>query len=355
MSNEGQKPQQSEEVDLGQLFKVIGKGFERFFKFIASIFIGIYNLIIALLAHFYKRKIWYALAVIIGVIIGFVLDVKSDKTYGANMYVETNFNSSRQVYENIKQLNQLTIDKDSLRLASILNVEPFQASKLNGFFISPSIDENQVAEMYSEFYTKLDSLSRTEMTYDRYLRSLTATNYPIHQIGVIATDKSIFKKIEPGVKQKLIDNPYLENLVLANKRNLEMEEKALQSQIQKTDSLANEYLKIRINESRKDPVQGSGTNLYMAGDSNSNGLLVDESKVIEKRLDLEELRREVNLRKAQEFGVINIVAGFPETGYDVRGWADKKKFMYPIVLFGLTFAFFAFLGLGKFLEAESKK
>ncbi|AUS05202.1 hypothetical protein [Pseudotamlana carrageenivorans] len=355
MSNEEQKPQQSEEVDLGQLFKVIGKGFERFFKFIASIFIGIYKLVIALLAHFYICKIWYALAIIIGFCIGYYLDSKTVKSYGANMYVETNFNSARQVYENVKQLDQLTSDQDSLRLASILNIEPSQAAKLKGFFISPSIDENQVAEMYSGFYTKLDSLSRTEMTYDRYVKSLTATNYPIHQIGVRATDKSIFKTIEPGVKQKLIDNPYLENLVLANKRNLEMEEAALLSQIQKTDSLANEYLKIRINESRKEPVQGSGTNLYMAGDSDSNGLLVDESKVIEKRLHLEELRREVNLRKAEEFGVLNIISGFPQTGYDIRKWTDKKKFVYPLVLFGLTFAFFAFLGLGKFLEAESKK
>ncbi|WP_067146636.1 hypothetical protein [Pseudotamlana agarivorans] len=354
MSNEGQKPQQSEEVDLGQLFKVIGRGFEKLFKFIASIFIGLYKLLIALLAHFYKNIISYGAAIIIGFAAGFALDVNSDKSYGANMFVETNFNSARQVYENVKQLHQLTLDEDSIRLAAILNIKPSQAVKLKGFFINPSIDENQVAEMYSEFYLKLDSLSRTEMTYDRYVNSLTATNYPIHQIGVTATDKSLFKTIEPGVKHKLIDNPYLENLVLANKRNLEMEEAALRSQIRKTDSLANEYLKIRINESRKEPVQGSGTNLYMAGDSDSNGLLVDESKVIEKRLDLEELRREVNLRKAQEFGVINIVAGFPETGYDTRTWTDKKKFVLPLLLFGLTLAVFAFLGLGKFLKQQSK-
>lgn len=355
MSNEGQKPQQSEEVDLGQLFKVIGRGFDKLFKFIASIFIGLYRVVIALLAHFYKRKIWYGLAIAIGVVIGFVIDAKSDKMYGANMYIETNFKSARQVYENIRQLHQLTIDKDSIRLASILNIKPTEASKLKGFYITASVDENQVAEMYSEFYMKLDSLSRTTMTYDRYVASLNSTNHPVHQIGVASSNKTIFRNIEAGFSDKLIDNPYLENLVVANKKNLDFEEEALKKQIQKTDSLANEYLKIRINESRKDPVVGSGTNLYLAGDNESQGLLMDESKVIEKRLNLEELRREVNVRKAEEHGVINILAGFPETGYDIREWSDKKKFVFPLVLFVLTLVVFTFLGLGKFLEAESKK
>ncbi|KAB1066509.1 hypothetical protein F6U93_13890 [Tamlana haliotis] len=355
MSNEGQKSQQSEEVDLGQLFKVIGRGFDKLFKFIASIFIGLYRLVIALLSHFYRRKLWYGLAIVIGVVIGFVVDSKSDKLYGANMFIETNFKSAHQVYENVKQLHQLAIDKDSMRLSKILGVDPSQASKLKGFYIKASIDENQVAEMYSEFYMKLDSLSRTTMTFDRYLGSLHATDYPEHQIGVASTNKSIFRLIESRFTNKLIDNPYLENLVITNKRNLELEENALKSQIQKTDSLANEYLKIRINESRKDPVVGSGTNLYLAGDNESQGLLMDESKVIEKRLNLEELRREVNLRKAEEYGVVNVLGGFPETGYDIREWTDKMKFVFPLVLFALTLGMFSILGLGKFLENETKK
>jgi hypothetical protein len=36
------QPQQSEEVDLEQLFKLISNAFDRFFKFIANIFNGIF-------------------------------------------------------------------------------------------------------------------------------------------------------------------------------------------------------------------------------------------------------------------------------------------------------------------------
>ena len=125
MSKEKPQPEQSEEVDLGQLFKLIGNAFDRFFKFIASIFIGVYKLVLVLLIHFYKRVVWYAAAVIIGVVVGFIIDMNLDKLYGANMFIETNFNSSRQVYENIKQFHQLAYeDKDSLELAGRILENP---------------------------------------------------------------------------------------------------------------------------------------------------------------------------------------------------------------------------------------
>lgn len=354
MSKELPQPQPSEEVDLGQLFKLIGNAFDRFFKFIASIFIGVYKVVLLLLIHFYKRMIWYAAAIIIGVVVGFVIDKSSDKLYGANMFIETNFNSARQVYENIKQFQQLAnIDKDSLQLASRLNISVSEASKLKGFYIEQDVDENTIAEMYSEFYTKLDSISRLEMTYDRYKESLTSYNFDIHRIGVASTDKSIYKKIEKAFVQQISENTYLNELVEVNKINLDKKDEALLKQVQKTDSLVNEYLKIRINESNKELVPGSGTNLYM-GDAESSNLIVDESKIIEKRLELEAQRRQVNQDKVEQQSAVNVLAGFPQSGYDIREWYDKMKFLIPVILFSITLLVFAFLGLGKYLDKQSK-
>ncbi|MDC1365395.1 hypothetical protein N8258_03130, partial [Algibacter sp.] len=174
MSKDLQQEPQSEEVDLGQLFKLIGNAFQRFFDFIASIFKGAYKVILLLLIHIYKRIVWYAGALFIGVVVGFIVDKTSDKMYGANMFIETNFNSARQVYENVKQFHQLAyIDKDTLELAKRLNISPSEASKLKGFYLEPDLDENQMAQMYSAFYVRLDSLSRVTMTFDIYKESLT--------------------------------------------------------------------------------------------------------------------------------------------------------------------------------------
>ncbi len=351
-----QQPNQSEEVDLGQLFKLIGNAFDRLFKFIGSIFVGIYKVILSLLVHIYKRLPWYAGAVLLGIIIGFIIDANSKKTYGANMYIETNFNSTRQVYENIKQFHQLAnIDKDSLELAAKLNISPGLASNLKGFYVEPDLDENNIAEMYSRFYERLDSISRTEMTYDRYRESLTPHNYKIHKIGVASTDKHIYKKMEKAFVNQISENEYLNELLKTNRDILEKKDKTLSQQIEKTDSLAREYLKIRINESQKDVVPGSGTNLYLGdAESSAGNLIVDESRIVQLGLNYETQRRKIDSVLAVQKNVINVIATFPESGYDIREWHDKKKFVLPIVLFGITFLTFLVLGLGKFLKEQNE-
>ena len=148
MSKELPQPQPSEEVDLGQLFKLIGNAFIKLFQFIASIFIGVYKVVLMLVIHFYKRMVWYAAAIVIGVVLGFIVDMNSDKMYGANLFIETNFNSARQVYENVKQFHQLAYeDKDTLELAKRLNISPAEASHLKGFYLEPDLDENEMAEI----------------------------------------------------------------------------------------------------------------------------------------------------------------------------------------------------------------
>ncbi len=256
-------------------------------------------------------------AIIIGAAIGFLVDTTSEEEYGANMFIETNFSSTRQVYENLRQFHQLAnIDKDTLELARKLNISPQDASNLKGFYIEPDIDENNLAKMYSNFYSQLDSVSRVETSYEIYKESLTPYNFSIHMIGVASTDKFIYKKIEKAFIEGISGNTYLNELVEVNRLNLDKKDETLMKEIQKTDSLLNEYLKIRINESQKELIPGSGTNLYM-GNAESNNLIVNETAIIDKLLNFEAQRREINTDKVTQKTVINVLANFPESGYDI--------------------------------------
>ncbi len=355
MDNDSQKSKQSEEVDLGQLFKSIGNIFERLFKFVSRILFGLYKVILLILIHFYNRIYWYLVAGLAGLIIGFSIDYKSEELYGANMFIETNFNSARQVYENIRQFHQLaSVDKDSIELSERLNITPYQASKIKGFYIEADLDENKIAKMYSDFYLKLDSVSRIDMTYDRYKKALNSYNYRTHKIGVASTDKMIYKKIEGAFINEIVGNDYLEDLVKSNAEILKRKDKSLEKQVKITDSLVNEYLKIRINESKKEQIQGSGTNLYM-GDSESSNLIVDESSIIRSRLTYENARRNIDSLLVAEKNVINVLAKFPKSGYDIDKWHDKMKFVLPIVFLSLILIVFSFLSLGKYLKEETRK
>ena len=111
--------------------------------------------------------------------------------------------------------------------------------------------------MYSEFRLSLDSLSRLEITYDDYKESLYDYNFEFHKIAVSSTDKSLFKKIEGIFVDQISNNSYLKGLIEVNKLNLEKKDQVLLLQIQKTEFLVDEYLKIRQKESEKEAVAGS--------------------------------------------------------------------------------------------------
>ncbi|MBD0831224.1 hypothetical protein [Aestuariibaculum sediminum] len=355
MSKELQTPNQpSEEVDLGQLFKLIGNAFDRFFKFIAGIFKGLFRVVLLLMIHFYKRFIWYVGAVVLGVVVGFIIDKNSDTLYGANMFIETNFESTRQVYENIKEFHQLAHeDKDTLELAKRLNITPTEAAHLKGFYINPDIDENKLSEMYSNFYQRLDSISQLTASFKAFKESLNAYNFKMHMIGVASTDKSLYSKIEKAFVKQISSNEYLNELVEVTLENLEQEDITLQEQVRKNDSLLKQYLEIRINESNKElnSSLGSGTNLFM-GQGESNNLIVDESVLLDKRMSLESQRRAINVAKTKNRKAVNVIADFPVTGYDISKWTSKKKFVLPILLFGVTLFVFVLLGLGKYLREQ---
>ena len=117
MSNELPQPQASEEVDLGQLFKLIGNDFNKFFRFIASIFKGLFHLIILFLLFIQKHFIKFTVVGIIGLAIGIYLDLNKETNYISTMVVEPNFNSVQQLYNNIGFYNELAGAQDSTALA----------------------------------------------------------------------------------------------------------------------------------------------------------------------------------------------------------------------------------------------
>ena len=352
MSKDSQQQNQSEEVDLGQLFKVIGNGFSSFFRGIATIFKGFFQGLVLILLHFFKRIFWYVGAVVIGLVLGFILNATTEKSYGANMFIKTNFDSGRQVYENIKQLNQLaSVDTDTVELGKILNISPTEASKLKGFYIKPGTEENMIAEMYSEYRLNLDSISQTEVTYKSYKESLSSYALPVHQIGVASTDKFIFKEIEKAFTKELVNNDYLDELAMVNAENLKREKEALENQVIKSGYLIDEYLKIKISQSEKP--ESNGTTLYM-GDTEASNSSVNEAELLKEQLILEEQKREVLQRMVAEKDVLSVISGFPSSGYDISTWKGKKYFTIPIVMFTLTLFVFLLIGLGKFLKAQKE-
>lgn len=350
-----QNTPQNEEVDLGQLFKLIGNMFTNFFNFIGNIFKGLFNFLILVLIHFYKGAIWYISAIVIGVIGGYLLDKNADSKYGAQLYIETNFDSARQVYENIQNLHQLAyVDKDYEELKTILDISIEEAKTLRSFSAQPDIDENKVMMMYSEYIFEMDSVSKLSTNYIDFKSKLRFYNYQNHRITVIATDKKMFKNLQSKLSRTISLNPYLEQIRDATQDNFKSEEASLEKQAVELDSLSKQYLKIRIAESQKEQIVGAGTNLFLEGGDGGNGILVDESKLVSEIYKVENMKQEVHLESERQKKIVNVIADFPTSGYDLSTWTDKMKFVLPIVFFLITFCGSIVVLLRKYLGAQEK-
>ncbi|AUC74726.1 hypothetical protein [Olleya sp. Bg11-27] len=344
----------SEEIDLLVLFNLIGNAFGKVYSFFESIVKTLYKLLISILLHFFRSAKWYAIGLVLSFVMGYVLDEYSDKQYGANMFINTNFNSTRQVYENIRNLNQLaSIDKDSKEIAKQLKLTEEEASHIKGFFIEPDVDQNIQLKMYNEFRSGLDSVGASQSNFKDYVDGLKKYNFGSHKIGVLSTNKNIYKNLKTNFVDFIRENPYLDSLKQTNLANLRSRIKDITTQEEILDSLKNSYLAIRIKESEKSVSDGggNGTNLYM-GNAQSNELLVDESKITNLLYVLASEKTELENEFYLKQNVIDVVSNFPVSGYDISVWTDYKKYTFPIACFILIFIMLNGLQLSRFLKAQ---
>ena len=135
MSNDLPKPQQSEEVDLGQLFKLIGNAFNRFFNFIGSIFKSLFLGFVWLVFFVKKHIIKLVIAGVTGICIGFLLEKSSEPTYKSYATIKQNYTTGENLYSSINYYRDLISQKDIATLKISLDLEEYEAASILDFDI----------------------------------------------------------------------------------------------------------------------------------------------------------------------------------------------------------------------------
>ena len=123
----------SEEVDLGQLFKLIGNAFNRFFKFIGSILNSFFLAFVWLVFFIKKHFIKLVIAGVIGIVLGFIKERISEPVYKTSIVVKQNYKTGENLYSALDNFNQLISEKDSISLSGNLKITPEKAMKVLSF------------------------------------------------------------------------------------------------------------------------------------------------------------------------------------------------------------------------------
>ncbi|WP_100613687.1 hypothetical protein [Confluentibacter citreus] len=348
MSKELPQPQQSEEVDLGQLFKLIGNAFDRFFRFIGSIFKGIFGVIILFLLFLQKNFIKLVIVGVLGVAIGFYLDITTKTKYISTMVLEPNFSSVQQLYNNINFYNELADAEDSTALAEAFGISKKEAVAIKEFKVESYSDENQKILLFDRFVRSLDTTTRKAIDMEAYLRNFNSFDARFHTVSVIATNNSIAKKIQPVIINSISNNDYFKLQKKTNDDNIELQDSLYSKQVAEIDSLQLLYKKVMLTEAGR-PMQGTSINLGENG-SKENKELALINKIEELKSNLVELNEE----RANKASILNVISDFPNKGVKQKGILKSYKFLVPIVMLILALFVFALLSLNTYLKNYNK-
>ncbi|EKF56756.1 hypothetical protein I215_01040 [Galbibacter marinus] len=344
-SNQRPNNTNSEEIDLGQLFKLIGDGFRKLFNFIGSIFNGIFVGIISFLIFIQQHFIKFVIAGVVGVALGTALDITKEPVYVSTMVVEPNFQSAQQLYNNINFYNELTRAEDSVALAESLGIEVSEAASIKEFAIESYSDENQKVRLFDEFIRTLDTTTRKAIDMEVFLENFNSFDAKYHNIIVKATNSMVAKKLQGPIISSISFNQYFLKLKNTQTENIELQREVLARQTAEIDSLQLLYKNVMIKEADK-PLQGTSISLGDKG-------IAQQSRELELITKIDQIKSEMvelNQLEASKSNILNVISDFPRRGVEAKGFFTKYKFVIPLLLIGLLLFALSILELNKFLK-----
>lgn len=343
--------QQSEEVDLGQLFKMIGNMFDRLFKFIGSILNKLFLAFVWIVFFVRKNIIKIIVAGIIGISLGFFLQKTSDPLYTSYITVKQNYETGENLYNTISYYNDLVKQKDFSTLGFALDIEEEQAKSISEFEIQSVITENEKIKAYDRYLKALDTTVAKTITFKDYKENLKDYNHQFQQIEIKSLKRDNFSTVFKKLIERINSNPYFKREQEKDLRELSHRELTIKEALIKSDSLQKTYKNVL--ESGLKSKSGSEIGITFEGRNES-----DKTKEFDLYKNDLKLREELVLiarEKEDREYIIEVLSSKQDSGtIDNKKEVFGLKFGYKLY-YGLLFSlitFFVLLGLHfvKYLE-----
>ena len=340
--------QKSTEVDLGELFRMIGRAINRFFVFLRNAFLFILDLIIRALIIVRVHIVKFIIVGILSVAIGWFIDSRQPIVYGSSMTIHTNFGSARQLYSNIKFYNGLVQQGDSLELSRTFGITASQANTLKGIFIEPKVSEIDMLVAYDQFMKETDSINVSDqIDFEKFKNSVDPLTFATHEIGVVAGEKNVFKLLQEDLITANVENEFIKRQKDIMLRNLNTSEEALNKRLEKIDTLRNVYNKAIKSEAGK--TSQAQTQIQMS----STSIKTNELELF--TLDEQISARLLKIAEDKEFqqNTINVLSNFSD-GAEIRNFYNSYLFRIPIITLLLLFVFILLRELNKYLNSYAE-
>ncbi len=272
-----------------------------------------------------------------------VIEFNKTDLFEAELLLEPNFKSTRQLYNNVNYYNDLVKQEDIASLQQIFNLDENEAVSLKKFEIAPIQIDSDIINSYDDLILSVDTLTIKSYEYAAFKNSFTKYDYTIHKVTVKAEKNDVFDKLDEVIISSVVNNAYFNRLKKITNNNLNRTDSLYRQNLIQIDSLRKVYMKVMIEEAKKDL---SGTSIDFGG-----------QKTMTKEIDLYETNRKINEdleeiieKKSTKYEVINVLSNFQRIGTEVKGVTKNYVFLLGAFGAGLMILWLLLRQLNTYLE-----
>ncbi len=320
----------SEEIDLGQLFKLIGNAFDRLFNFIGSIFKAIFSVFIYALKAIVANYKILGIAMVLAGILGFVIERTQEEVYASQMLVKPYFDSKYQLVTNINYYNALIQEKDYNQLMKIFDIDSLAARDIIEFEINPGPEtENDRIVQYEGFIKAVDSTRALEMSYDDYVENRSIYGGNFFEISVKSHQKDVFKSLEDGLNSTF-ENTYSVKKMKKRDSIIVLEKQRILKSLENMDSLKSVYIKVMQDDiNSKIPTITSRDGISLVQER----VKTKEYELLTEELKLRQQLTGLETKKVEEDVYFDTLSSFQDIGALYTSIWKKYSLIFPISVF----------------------
>jgi hypothetical protein len=233
VQNTDNSPTQSDEIDLTQLFRMIGRGFSNLGNGIVYGLAGLRNL-------FFNNRLFFVGIIIIGLVLGAAYsELLKKKYYKSTMVLGCDYLNTQILENTVEKINLLCEENEREGLSELLSIDQTTAKNIQKFEFEPFVSEDDVVEMEVLREQLNNVASEKKEVVDKVLKKLTVVNKNAYEISALVYDPEIVKPLEKALINYFRNNEYIKRRIAINKLNLSSRKQKLISDSRKLDSLKN--------------------------------------------------------------------------------------------------------------------
>jgi hypothetical protein len=231
MEDQKHKPSSSDEIDLAQFFRWVGRGFSSAGHSTLAGMAGLRN-------SFYANRVFFIGLMTAGLILGLLYSKLLKKDYyKSSMVLTCDYLNTQILKTTIEKFNLLAGEKTTQGLQEELSLDEATAKNIQKFEFKPFVSEDDVVEM-EILREQLNNVAADKQELvEKVIDRLEIENKNAYEISVFVYDPNIVKPLERALVEYFATNGYIKRRIESNKKTLEARKIKLQSELRKLDSL----------------------------------------------------------------------------------------------------------------------